>query len=389
METQTIRKILTRDFMLCFFAHFGFSFVLHSLMPTLPIYLSRLRSNEVDIGILMGSFAVSALFLRPFVGRALVRIPEKNFMIAGAFLYVLTSAAYLFAPPFWPFLIVRVFQGIGFAFFHTASFTLIANITSEANRGQSLSYFTLASTVSSALGPPLGIFLINHFGFTLLFPACVGVSACSLLITSKLGARPVVSLRNPAAGDTFFSRQALPPAFIGFYCLFTWGTTATFFPLYALAHGMSNPGLFFTTVAIMLILCRILAGKVLDRYGRERILPPSLTVCIISMVALAFSKTIPMFVLVAVIWGIGYAFLMPLLLAYTVDRAGSSLGPAMGTFTAVSDLGLSLGPPIMGTIIYYTSYSIMFLCLALMGFLSLNYFLFFVKKKGWTPNRLS
>jgi len=131
----------------------------------------------------------------------------------------------------------------------------------------------------------------------------------------------------------------------------------------------------------MLILCRVLGGKVLDRYGRERILPPSLTICIISMVVLGFSKTIPMFVLVAVVWGIGYAFMMPLLLAYTVDRAGSSLGPAMGTFTAVSDLGLSLGPPIMGTIIHFTSYSIMFLCLAFMGFLSLNYFLFFVKKK--------
>jgi MFS family permease len=283
---------------------------------------------------------------------------------------------------FWPFLIVRVFQGIGFAFFHTASFTLIANITSETNRGQSLSYFTLASTVSSALGPPLGIFLINHFGFTLLFPPCVGLSLCSLFITSKLGVRPVVPLRNPSTKDGFFSRRALSPAVLGFYSLFTWGAIATFFPLYALAHGMSNPGLFFTTVAIMLILCRILGGKVLDRYGRERNLPPCLTICIISMVALAFSKTIPMFIIVAVVWGIGYAFLMPLLLAYTVDRAGSSLGPAMGTFTAVSDLGLSLGPTIMGIVIHSTSYSIMFLCLAIMGVLTLNYFLFFVRKDG-------
>jgi MFS family permease len=100
------------------------------------------------------------------------------------------------------------------------------------------------------------------------------------------------------------------------------------------------------------------------------------------MVVLAFSKTLPMFILVAVIWGIGYAFLMPLLLAYTVDRAGSSTGPAMGTFTAVSDLGLSLGPTIMGIIIHATSYPIMFLCLAFMGFINLTYFLYFVRKKG-------
>ena len=141
MTTQTIQKILIRDFILCFFAYFAFSFVFNILIPTLPIYLSRLGSNEVEIGILIGSFAISSLVLRPFVGRALLKIPEKNFMIAGALLFALASVAYLFAPPFWPFLIVRVFQGIGYAFFHTASFTLIANISSEAHRGQSLSYF--------------------------------------------------------------------------------------------------------------------------------------------------------------------------------------------------------------------------------------------------------
>ena len=146
------QKILTRDFILCFFAQFTFTFVFHILIPTLPIYLSRLGSTEVEIGVLIGIFFFSSLVLRPFVGRALLKIPEKNFMIAGALLFALTSVAYLLASPFWPFLIVRVFQGIGFAFFHTASFTLIANISPETHRGQSLSYFFLAINLSGALG---------------------------------------------------------------------------------------------------------------------------------------------------------------------------------------------------------------------------------------------
>ena len=181
-----IPKVLTRDFILLFFAQFTFSFVFQSLIPTLPIYLSRLGSNEVEIGVLIGIFFFCSLVLRPFVGKALLRTPEKKFMITGSLLFALSSLAYLLAPPFWPLLIVRVFQGIGFAFFHTASFTLIANISPEAHRGQSLSYFALAMSISGALGPSVGIFLINHFSFTLLFLACSGLSFCSLFITCRL-----------------------------------------------------------------------------------------------------------------------------------------------------------------------------------------------------------
>ncbi len=54
----------------------------------------------------------------------------------------------------------------------------------------------------------------------------------------------------------------------------------------------------------------------------------------------------------------------------------------MGTFQAISDLGVSLGPVIMGMVVHSTSYKIMFLCLALTGIINLSYFYLFVKKEG-------
>ncbi len=377
-----IRKILTRDFILCFFAQFTSTFVFFNLIPTLPIYLSRLGSTEVEIGVLIGISALSSLFLRPFVGRALLKVPEKTFMIAGALLLAFSSAAYLFAPPFWPFLIVRLFQGIGIAFFSTASFTLIANISSAAHRGQSLGYFTLSFTISGALAPPLGMFLINHFSFPTLFLVCSGLSLCSLFITHQMGKRPVAPLQDSSIEDGFLlSRGALPPSIMGFFPFFIWGALTTFFPLYAINHGMTNPGFFFSTTAVILILSRSLGGKILDLYSREKVILPCLMSFVISMTILAFSKTLPMFILVAVIYGIGPAFLTPALLAYALDRGGSP-GPTMGTFHAIADLGISLGPVIMGIVIDSTSYPIMFLCLALMGIVDLSYFYFFVRKKG-------
>ena len=376
-------KILTRNFVLAFFAQFAFASVFHILIPTLPIYLSRLESTEDEIGVLIGVFFVSSLVLRFFIGRALIKIPEKNFMIAGTLLFTLTSVAYLLVFPFWPLLIVRLFQGIAFSFFHTASYTLVANISPEGHRGQSLSYFYLAFNISGALAPALGMFVINHFSFTLLFLICSGLSLCSLLITILLRRKQVAPLQDSSIENGFFlSRKALPPSVIGSFSLFIWGALAAFFPLYAINQGVANPGLFFTTIAITLILGRALGGRIFDLYSRERIILPCLITYIISMVILAFSKTLPMFILVAAIWGIGHAFLMPTLTVHALECAGSSLGPAMGTFQAITDLGISLGPVIMGMIIRTASYPIMFLCLALTGFINLNYFYFFVRKNG-------
>ena len=383
MTRQTIRKILTRDFILGFFAQFTFLSVFYILIPTLPIYLLRSGSKEAEIGVLIGIFFISSLVLRPFVGKALLKIPEKNFMIAGALLFVLTSFAYLLAPPFWPFLIVRVFQGIGLAFFHTASFTLIANISPEAHRGQSLSYFLLGPNVCLALAPSLGMFLINHFSFTLLFLVCLGISLCSLFITNKLGRRQIAPQEGSSNENGFFlSWKALPPSIISFFNFIMWGALTAFFPLYALNCGVANSGLFFTAIAVMFILGRGFGGKILDLYSIERVLPSLLTICVISMTILAFSKDLPMFILVAVIWGIGNALFTPAVMAYVLDRAGSSKGPAIGTYTLLSDLGLGLGPVIMGIIIRLSSYPIMFLCLAFIGVINLIYFYFFVRKKG-------
>jgi MFS family permease len=384
MATQ---KILTRDFALSFFAQFTFSSVFSILIPTIPIYLSRMGAREAEIGVLVGALSVSSLVLRPLIGRALLKIPEKKFMIVGALLYILSSIAYLFAPPFWPLLAVRVFQGFGLAFFSTASFTLVANMIPETHRGQIISYFYLSINFAFALAPYFGMLLINQFNFPfnfkILFLVCIGLSLCCLFITLKLKKVSDVPLANLSLQkQPFLSREVLPPAIIAFLITITWGALTAFFPLYALSHGVDNPGLFFAAFAVTLIFVRGLGGKILDVYAREKIILPCLFNLIISTVILAFSTTLTMFILVAVIWGMGTAFLYPALVAYTIDRAGSSRGPAMGTFTALTDLGAGMGSVIMGIVLQLTNYPIMFLCLALTGIINLLYFYFTIRKKG-------
>jgi predicted MFS family arabinose efflux permease len=378
------QRILTREFFFCFFAQFAFASVFFVLMPTIPVYLSRLGTKEAEIGILVGILSVASLVLRPIVGRGLLRIPERSFMIAGSLIYVLSSLAYLVAKPFWPMMIVRVAQGVGWALFATACLTLVTRIIPDSQRGQGLGYFYMAMNTSFAISPAFGMVLINHFSFTVLFFVCTGLSLVCLYITLKLGRGQGVPLENASSGEgpqPLFSREALLPATVGFFSNIIWGAVTAFFPLFALSHGVGNPGIYFAAIAITLIVSRGLGGKMLDVLDREKVILPSLVLQMASLLILAFSTTLPFFILSGVIWGMGSAFLFPSLIAYIIDRAAFARAPAISTYMAFADLGAGLGSVIMGIILEATNYRIMFLSLAMTAFISCAYFYFAVPQR--------
>jgi len=379
---MTTQKILTRDFVLNFLTQFAFSFVCFILVPTLPVYLSRFEAKAGEIGFLIGILSVFSLIPRPFIGRALFRIPERTFMIAGAILYILSSIAYLAAPPFWPFLIVRIMQGIGLAFFSTASVALMVNITPENRRGQIISYYFLSYNFAFALAPYFGMLLINQFGFTALFLVCTALSLCTLLITLKLRKIQSVLVESESIrSQPFLNRDVLPSAIMAFLLNVIWGSLGAFFPLYALRHDVSNPGIFFAFIAMTLILGRSLGGRILDMVTREKVIIPCFIAIILSMVVLTFSTTLLMFILVAILFGVGWAFLYPSLVVYAVESSGPARGPAMGTFTALADLGAGIGPMVIGMILEWTNYPIMFFSLTLIGGVNLLYFNYTLRKK--------
>jgi len=224
--------------------------------------------------------------------------------------------------------------------------------------------------------------LINQFGFTTLFLVCTALSLSTLLITLELRKSPGVPTENQSVrNQPFLNRDVLPSGIMAFLLNVVWGSLGAFFPLYALRHDVSNPGIFFAFIAITLIIGRSLGGRILDVYAREKVIIPCFVLIIVSIVVLTFSTTLLMFILVAAGFGLGWAFLYPSLVVYAVESSGSARGPAMGTFTALADLGAGIGPMIVGMILEWTNYPIMFLSLALIGMINFLYFRYTISKK--------
>ena len=225
--------------------------------------------------------------------------------------------------------------------------------------------------------------LINHFNFTVLFLVCAGLSLCTLFTTTRLTKIQGVPKDNQAKKDQpLFTPEALPPSLIAFTLNVIWGSLGAFIPLYALEHGISNPGIFFAVYAIMLILGRGLGGRILDLYDKKKVIMPCLVTVIISMVMLLFSTTLFMFILVAIVLGTGWAFLYPALVLYLIENSESTRGPAISVFTALGDLGTGIGPMVMGIILQWTGYSVMFMCLVFISIVNFVYFYYAIVRKG-------
>jgi len=376
------KSILNRDFVFCFLAFFIFAAAIHALTPTIPVYLARLGSHEREIGVLVGIFGISSLMSRFIVGACLREFSEKSVMMAGALIFALGSLAFIFLHPFWPFFAVRVMQGVAFACLDTAALAFIVNVIPEVYRGQTLAYFMLAPNLALTVAPAFGMFLLNRYNFTFFFLTvailALGAFALSCLLKGRKTGRPE---ENTAVyRNRFFEGRIVVPAAIGFMHTFTFGAIVAFFPLYAIQKGVGNPGLFFSAVAIMIISGRIIGGRMLDTWSKDRIILTFLSVGLVAMIILSFSETLSMFIIVGILWGTCTSILAPATMTYAFEYADSSDGTAVGTFRSLTDSGAALGPMIMGMLIPVTGYRGMFICLAFICFIDLCYFQFYVRR---------
>jgi MFS family permease len=379
-DIQSARDLLTRDFLFIFLAYFLFSVAYGSLLPTLPLYFSQLSYKDTEIGILAGVFGVAAVALRPLAGGALHRYSAKLLIVSGSFLFGLTFLAFVFlGTAFWPLLVIRLVQGAAFALVSTASVAVVIDNSPVQLRGRSLGYFLLSANVAMAIAPSLSIFFINRFSFQALFLVLSALSFASLVAVARLKKIAVPAREQlPLNANVFLSRNAIPSGLASFGYHVVWGAVSTFFPLLAIEKGAVNPGLLFSAMAVAMIICRTLGSSILDRYDRHKLVMTFLTTSIGGLLLLSFSSTQTMFILAGVIFGISTAFLIPTFMAHAARGSGPSSGAAVGTFLGFCDLGLALGPVIMGAVANSIGYSMMFLCTALIACVNLLYAKFFL-----------
>lgn len=347
MDKPENGKLFTKNFILTSLSTFTLFTSFYFLLITLPFYIQKLGGSESEIGYIIGVFTISAVFLRPFIGREVDKHGRKKLLVAGMVVFFLSMMLYNYTNDVTSLLLLRILHGIGWGAVTTAASTLIADIAPPARRGEAMGIFGMSSNVAMAIGPVLSMILLKAYDFPVLFSVSAAIALISLLLVLPISEKVVKRPETP-----LFSKEALFPSALMFTISLTYGSIVSFLPLFQEKQGIANAGIFFSVFAITLILVRALAGKLSDIKGRKFVIVPGMIIITLGLWFVATANSLTTFLAAALLYGLGFGLFHPTLMALLVDRVSpQGRGAAMGTFSAAFDLGIGVGSIIMGIVL--------------------------------------
>jgi MFS family permease len=328
------------------------SIAFYFLIPTLPIYLeSVLGVMPGYVGLVLATYTIAALLIRPVTGMAVDRKGRKMIYLISFLLFSLIFSVYVTANTLAIMLAIRVVHGLTWGVSTTAGSTVVVDIIPPARRGEGLGIFGLSMTIAMAIGPMLGLWLSASGDYSHLF---IGGALLSLagFILVLLVKYPIYTPPVRSEGlwwKRLIEPSALPVSFNYLLVMISYGGLLSFISIYAHETGIKNPGFFFLVYAIGIALSRMFAGRIFDRHGPLWIAVVGLIFLSVGFPILAFIKGYEGFISSAFILGFGSGIIMPTFQAMVNNLAGPRhRGAANSTLFTALDLGIGLGMIGMG-----------------------------------------
>ncbi|MGA1410572.1 MAG: MFS transporter [Prochlorotrichaceae cyanobacterium] len=191
---------------------------LSMLLPTLPLYISDRGGDLQQVGLVVGSFAIGLLCFRPWLGQSADRQGRKPVLLAALGVAATAPVGYLLMGNLALLIGWRTYHGLSVAGFTIAYLTWVVDLVPPAQRGEIIGYMTLVNPIGLSVGPALGGFLLEAFGYPPLFLTASLLGSLSLFLASTAQERPEAivnfpSLENAPANTEFADPPLTSPPF--------------------------------------------------------------------------------------------------------------------------------------------------------------------------------
>lgn len=355
-------RLITPAFVLAALSNLlcGLSF---NLYLHLSGFLKLLGGSEVQIGILFGVTAATAIAVRPVIGRLMDGGGIRIVILVGGALNALVCGLYLTVEATGPWLFaVRILHGVGEAGLFAGLFVYGAAIIPPSRRIEGIALFGVSAMLPVGLSGLLGDLLLAHSGYPLLFAASLGFAMLSFALALPLR-EPAREPGPPPRGImAALSQPDLVPLWVA-GSLFATALSApfTFLKTFVIERGVGSVGLFFAVYSAAAIVLRVGFGRLPDRVGPRRALFAALGSMVAGNSVLALAGSAPAVAVAGVLCGMGHGFAYPILVAMVATRARpSERGAAISLSTALFDAGILAGGPLLGAVIDLAGYTAMF-----------------------------
>ena len=389
---QAKEKLWNRDFIIACINYFLVACSFNLLMPTIPIFLSEeLGVQPSKIGIVLSSYAIALLIIRPFCGYWVDVFKRKPLLILGITLFVSAYIGYYFAFTVMFFVILRFFHGMFWGLSTVSANTAAIDIIPASRRAEGIGYFGVNSSIAMAIAPYIAVNIYDSYGFNALISSALGMGLLSIIVVSfiRIPVRKKLDKVPALSFDRFILIKAVPILLNQLFISFGWGTLIAFAVLYGKQIGIQNSGIFFLFLAGGIILSRITSGKLVDRGHLHSVMILALVAISIGFCCFALLNNIIYYCLSAFIIGIGYGTLFPALQTIYINMApASKRGTANSTYLTGFDLGIGLGMLSGAYFAEHFGFYNMFLISGLLCLISIFIYQF-NSKKVYERNRMS
>jgi MFS family permease len=387
--------IWARDFigvcMSCFFVFLTF----YTLVTTLPLYVvNQFHSDTTQVGLVLTVFVIAALVSRPFAGLGMEKFGKKRVLIFSVLLFLVACLLYFVISNYAFLIVLRAVHGFSFGIATSATGTIAADVVPKKRMGEGLGYYGMFMSMSMVVGPFLGLTVIQHASFVVLF-ACLVVFALLALVGGLIVRVPVQGVqlhqadlqqeKAPFSLRSLFEPAAVPIALCGFLLAFAYGGISGFVSVYGNGMGMMKlTNYFFAVYAILVVLPRPILGRLFDRAGAHRVIYPGIVVFVIGQFLLSQAQSGFGFLGSAAVLGLGYGALFPSFQTLAVQSAPAHRkGFATSTFLFFYDAGIGVGSLLLGIVAGRTNYHNMYVVsTVVVAFTVLMYFLLHHRREG-------
>ncbi|MEM2074196.1 MAG: MFS transporter, partial [Nitrososphaeria archaeon] len=164
-------------------ASFLVSYTISAINVALPTIGKEFNLSPIEIGWIQNTYLLaSVVLLIPFGRLADIRGRKKVFLI-GLALFTIFSFLTYFTPTKELFYILRFIQGTGASMIVSTSVAIITSVFSKNGLGKALGINTAVLYVGLSVGPYIGGFLTQNFGWKSIFISSVIVGASALSLT--------------------------------------------------------------------------------------------------------------------------------------------------------------------------------------------------------------
>lgn len=383
-------KLWTREYVIITCVNFLVAMNFYLLMIIISEYaMNEFHASSSAAGFAASIFVIGALIARLLIGRYIAQVGYKRMLCVGAVANIVFTLIYFWANSVELLLATRFLHGAAFGIISTSAATIIADIVPKDRRGEGIGYYSLSQTLATAIGPFLGMFLSQYGNYHMIFAACTVAAAISTVIVPfislrrmKLTGEQVKDMRSFKVGN-FVESKAVPISIIALVIYVCYSSIVSFLTVYSKEIKLVDAAEFFFIVYAMVVLVsRPLVGKMFDKKGEHVIMYPAIAVFGVGM--FLFSQSywgiMLLFAAACIAFGLGAIQLSTQAIAVKVTLQ-HRMGLANSTYFMFCDVGMSIGPLLVGFMIPFTGYRGMYEVVTAIAFVCIPlYFLLHGRK---------